>query len=119
MKRPAAERSERSTAVRKFYSLADTYRPRRRCLGRISVRRGIQRTCVRSSRLRPTVPGAVSTWSPRPVAGHTNSHNDRGRQPTNDLRLLGAHVEQKADKANRNLVLIIRGRHHDVEGSTR
>jgi hypothetical protein len=36
-----------------------------------------------------------------------------------DFSLSGAPVEDKANRADRNLALIIRRRHHHTEGSTR
>ena len=120
MKRLAAENGERSTAVRGVWGLADKHGSRRHHLDHVRVRQGIQRACVTSSRLRLAVLSAeyVSTWAPRLVAGHTNSHNNLGRRPRNDLRLPGAFVEQKANQANRNLAPINREHQRHTEGSS-
>ena len=63
MKQLAAENSERSTAVRGVYGLADKHCSRRRCLDHVRVRQ-VYSGPATSSRLRLTVLGAVSIWSP-------------------------------------------------------
>lgn len=115
------EIARRSTAVRGSHDLADNRCSRRCSLDHVRTRQRTQRDCVVSNRPRLTALGTehMSAWSPRLIAEHTNSHNDRARHRTNDLSLSGLPVEQKPNQAGRNPAVIICRHQYRIEGQTR
>lgn len=100
--------------------MADNHCSRPRSLDHVRPRQRTQRACVVSNRPRLTALGTerMSARSPRLIAEHANSHNDRARHRTNDLSLSGASVEQKPNQAGRNPAVIIRRHQPHAEGSS-
>jgi hypothetical protein len=76
---------------------------------------------VVSNRVSLTVLGAehMSPGSPWLIAEHALSHDDPGPHRGTDLCLLGAAVEEKSNRADRNLALIICRHQYRMEGQTR
>jgi hypothetical protein len=115
MNGPLPEIARRSTAVRESHDLADNRCSQRCSPDHVRARQRAQRACVVSNRPRLTALGTehMSAWSPRLIAEHTNSHNDRAGHRTNDLSL---PVEQKPNQAGRDPAVIMRGHQHHAEG---